>query len=258
MFQTRRELSQLSGAYERFSPEGQKRLSQLEARLQDLQTKYENNVKATQDRDTHLEAIRQQIDSPDYQPPFSPELYRLALETATPNGWDSGPLFAENENGELDVNPAFYDNAKESIVEGVQNDTVHLDEVQDPLVDREIQLGTKENPIHIHLKYKPEWTAEQRAQADAKLKALSEAYTEKTIVTKRKQVRNKFKKAFNMSEIPMGYDVDHIIDLQLGGTNDIMNLQLLDSSVNRSLGVQIAKAISQYDVGTVFGNFSID
>jgi hypothetical protein len=34
-------------------------------------------------------------------------------------------------------------------------------------------------------------------------------------------------------------DVDHILDLQLGGTSVLENLQLLDRSVNRSLGSQI-------------------
>jgi len=102
VFQTRRELSQLSGAYERFSPEGQKRLSQLEARLQDLQTKYENNVKATQDRDAHLEAIRRELDSPDHQPPFSPALYRLALETATPHGWKNTDIPAMHDSTDTD------------------------------------------------------------------------------------------------------------------------------------------------------------
>ena len=37
-----------------------------------------------------------------------------------------------------------------------------------------------------------------------------------------------------------------------------MNMQLLDRSVNRSLGAQIYQQIKQYGTGTVFGEFTID
>ena len=39
-------------------------------------------------------------------------------------------------------------------------------------------------------------------------------------------------------DIPSGMDVDHMIDLQLGGANDLSNLSPLDLSVNGSLGAQ--------------------
>lgn len=53
-------------------------------------------------------------------------------------------------------------------------------------------------------------------------------------------------------------DVDHIVDLQLGGSNKTSNLAPLDASVNRSLGAQIAAQLKNYDTGTVFGKFILD
>jgi filamentous hemagglutinin len=37
-------------------------------------------------------------------------------------------------------------------------------------------------------------------------------------------------------DIPAGTDSDHTVDLQLGGSNELGNLNPLDYSVNRSLG----------------------
>lgn len=50
--------------------------------------------------------------------------------------------------------------------------------------------------------------------------------------------------------VPSGYDVDHVIDLQLGGADDILNMNPLDASVNRSLGSQIQHRIKELPAGT--------
>ena len=107
------------------------------------------------------------------------------------------------------------------------------------------------------MKYKEGWTAEQRAEADAKVQALSEAYTVKTQVERKGTASTTYKATYGANSVPTGYDVDHTIDLQLGGANDILNMNPLDKSVNRSLGVQIMNAIKGYDYGTVFGKFTI-
>ena len=112
-------------------------------------------------------------------------------------------------------------------------------------------------PVDIELKYKEGWTAEQRAEADAKVQALSEAYTVKTQVERKGTASTTYKATYGANSVPTGYDVDHTIDLQLGGANDILNMNPLDKSVNRSLGVQIMNAIKGYDYGTVFGKFTI-
>lgn len=112
--------------------------------------------------------------------------------------------------------------------------------------------------VNIELKYKAGWNEAQRAEADAKVKALSEAITVKTSVDRRgTSAVSRYRSAYGKESVLNGYDVDHIIDLQLGGSDDIMNMKPLDRSVNRSLGVQIKNAIKRYPYGTVFGKFTI-
>lgn len=50
--------------------------------------------------------------------------------------------------------------------------------------------------------------------------------------------------------VPKGSDVDHVIDLQLGGADTEANLAPLDSSVNRSLGSQIGWQLRGVRAGT--------
>ena len=112
--------------------------------------------------------------------------------------------------------------------------------------------------VDVELKYKDGWTAAQKAEADAKVKALTEANTVKTPATRSgTSASSRYKSAYGNDTVPNGYDVDHTIDLQLGGADDILNMNPLDTSVNRSLGVQIKNAIRDYDVGTVFDKFTI-
>ena len=49
-----------------------------------------------------------------------------------------------------------------------------------------------------------------------------------------------------------GFDVDHIHELQLGGSVDPSNLQLLNASVNRSIGAQIHSQIVKDGIGTEY------
>ncbi|MDR6892217.1 hypothetical protein [Falsarthrobacter nasiphocae] len=46
-----------------------------------------------------------------------------------------------------------------------------------------------------------------------------------------------------------GYDLDHKIDLQLGGLDEIPNLQWLDQSVNRSVGAQLRWKVGNPEAG---------
>ncbi len=93
--------------------------------------------------------------------------------------------------------------------------------------------------VNLTVKAKPTWNAGQIAQAEAKAEALTNA---ETIVTKNPVVRDanlrsKFIKAGG--QVGATEHVDHIVDLQLGGTNKMNNLQALDKSVNTSFGKQI-------------------
>lgn len=123
----------------------------------------------------------------------------------------------------------------------------------------EASKGVGDKPVDIVLKYKDGWTSKQRAEADAKLKALSEAKTVKTEVKRGgTSASSRYKSAYGKESVPSGYDVDHTIDLQLGGADNILNMNPLEMSVNRSLGVQIKNAIKDYPTGTVFGIFKIE
>jgi hypothetical protein len=102
----------------------------------------------------------------------------------------------------------------------------------------------------IELKYKRDWTEEQRAAADAKVAALNhQAKNGGLFVTDAAKARGNtsaadlYRKAGN--EIPANSDIDHRIDLQLGGPDDVSNLWPLDYSVNRSLGPQIDRQIKK-------------
>ncbi|WP_052948005.1 pre-toxin TG domain-containing protein [Aneurinibacillus tyrosinisolvens] len=126
--------------------------------------------------------------------------------------------------------------------------------------EREAGVGTPRlgKSVDVDLKYKEGWTETQRAEADAKVKALTEANTVKTPPQRSgTAASSRYKKANGPESIPQGKDVDHTIDLQLGGADDILNMNPLDSSVNRSLGKQIQIKIKDYPVGTVFDKFKI-
>jgi len=112
--------------------------------------------------------------------------------------------------------------------------------------------------VDIDLKYKSGWSGAQKSEADIKVKALSEATTIKTAAKRSgTSAAARYKSAYGTSSVPGGYDVDHTIDLQLGGADSILNMNPLDMSVNRSLGVQIKNAIKDYPIGTEFGKFTI-
>lgn len=101
------------------------------------------------------------------------------------------------------------------------------------------------------LKYQDGWTRAQRRAADAKVKAISAAAERgdlrKTVVERSGTSRSKFQAAGG--KLPAGSDVDHIVDLQLGGSDDLSNLQALDQSVNRSFGKQLEAGLKTFAVG---------
>lgn len=57
--------------------------------------------------------------------------------------------------------------------------------------------------------------------------------------------------------VPGGHDVDHTIDLQLGGIDDPSNMRPLDRAVNRSLGKQIGSQLRGLDYGTLIPSVAI-
>ncbi|MBF4766629.1 hypothetical protein ISU10_02465 [Nocardioides agariphilus] len=104
----------------------------------------------------------------------------------------------------------------------------------------------------LRLKYHSGWTPAQRQAADEKVKAIYEAAQRgelrKTLPQRSGTATSTYVKATGRS-VPAGQDVDHTIDLQLGGQDDISNMKPLDLAVNRSLGIQIAAQLSSLEYG---------
>jgi hypothetical protein len=111
-----------------------------------------------------------------------------------------------------------------------------------------------EGGVVLKLRYKADWGPAERAFADSKIQALNDAATASDLVSTDpvragKTTRTLYTSAGNATP-PPGFDVDHIIDLQLGGANSAENLQPLPATVNRSLGAQIGNALGNLPRGT--------
>jgi RHS repeat-associated protein len=105
----------------------------------------------------------------------------------------------------------------------------------------------------VNLRYGEDWTPQMRAAADAKVAALNRAAETQGLVRTKPQRagRNvdRYRKAGNEIDTSE-FDVDHIVDLQLGGADDVSNMSALFRGVNRSLGPQIYHQIKDLPVGT--------
>ncbi len=124
-----------------------------------------------------------------------------------------------------------------------------------PTLDR-TETARYNEPVEIKIKRKKTWNKLQNAMGDEKLRILTEAKTVRTKPPKRKKnLKKEYLKAFGKDSIPAGYDLDHMVDLQLGGADTIENAWPLEKSVNRSLGKQIERAIRKYPYGTEFSRF---
>ncbi|HEX6595711.1 MAG TPA: hypothetical protein VF045_02170 [Acidimicrobiales bacterium] len=111
--------------------------------------------------------------------------------------------------------------------------------------------------VELSLRYKRGWTAAQKSAADGKVAALNKA---KLVVTKPPQrsgtsASTRYRQAGGT--VPHKHDVDHVVDLQLGGADNVKNMKPLDLSVNRSLGAQIQHQIKPLPNKTPVSKVSI-
>ena len=114
--------------------------------------------------------------------------------------------------------------------------------------------------VNLALKYKQGWSASQIAAADAKVAALdAAAKAGRLTVTEPVRAGTSAAQRYRSSggAIPKGSHVDHTIDLQLGGLDDISNMSPLDASVNTSLGAQIGAQLRGVPYGTCVLSVSI-
>ncbi|MEF9406464.1 hypothetical protein V4891_22665, partial [Ralstonia solanacearum species complex bacterium KE055] len=110
--------------------------------------------------------------------------------------------------------------------------------------------------VDLTLHYKEGWNDAQRAAADAKVDALNSANLVVTPVERSGTSASRRYKAAG-GEVPKNSDVDHTIDLQLGGADTRANMAPLDSSVNRSLGAQIQQRTKDLSPGTSINSVKI-
>jgi len=160
-----------------------------------------------------------------------------------------------------------YINSYTSALAKVQENLVSMPPILLPMVAGVmIELGTQalnsnisnlfkgpSNPeaVSIKLKYKEGWTVEQKAAANSKVEVLNNSEAIKTTPQRSgTSASSRYKKANGPDSVPEGAEVDHKLDLQLGGKDDITNMWPLDKSVNRSLGKQIDIKIKDLKDGT--------
>ncbi|MNV88229.1 hypothetical protein D3C71_1824140 [compost metagenome] len=118
--------------------------------------------------------------------------------------------------------------------------------------------GNGNTGVNLELKYKRGWTAEQRADADMKVKFLNDSPLTETSTATRSGTSAAARYRKEVGPIPPGKDVDHKQDLQLNGADDIRaNGWLLDKSVNRSLGPQIYNQTKSLPLGTRINDVTI-
>lgn len=115
-------------------------------------------------------------------------------------------------------------------------------------------------PGGLSLRHQSGWTKSQRRAADDKAKqiyaAVKAGEAKKTPVVRDATPASERYKATG-KDVPDGYDVDHQIELQLGGRDDISNMKPLDKSVNRSFGTQIEWQLRELPYGHVVTAFAI-
>ncbi|MER7758327.1 polymorphic toxin-type HINT domain-containing protein [Streptomyces sp. NPDC097619] len=108
--------------------------------------------------------------------------------------------------------------------------------------DQDVLVHNANCPV-LTLDYKEGWDADQKKAADQKVALLNSATLVVTRVGKRTNQRRTYTKGGG--KVEDDEDVDHAVDLQLGGKDVFSNMWPLDRSVNRSLGAQIAQRVKK-------------
>ncbi|MBK5257627.1 MAG: RHS repeat-associated core domain-containing protein, partial [Vicinamibacteria bacterium] len=116
-----------------------------------------------------------------------------------------------------------------------------------------LAAGASGSGALVRVRYKAGWSPEQRALANSKVSALNQA-AQTGEAARANPIRSGTSAAARYraacGPVPQGCDVDHVLDLQLGGEDVLTNMSPLDLSVNRSLGSQIHRQIKDLPLGT--------
>jgi filamentous hemagglutinin len=120
--------------------------------------------------------------------------------------------------------------------------------------------GAAPDGVGLSLRYKSGWNAAQRSAADEKVGALNDAASSgglRVTAVQRSGTSASSRYRSAGGTVPRGADVDHTIDLQLGGLDDVANMSPLERSVNRSLGSQIMWQLKSVEPGTCVTSVTI-
>jgi len=112
-------------------------------------------------------------------------------------------------------------------------------------------IGGTNRTVTVVLKPMKKWSKQQLDDAAFKVNVLNV----KLLSTVKSTIRNtnqrkKYKATHGAGSISHGKDIDHAIDFQLGGADEIYNYMQLDSSVNKSFGPQIYNQVKNLPEGT--------
>ncbi|MCE5290879.1 MAG: hypothetical protein LLG14_16800 [Nocardiaceae bacterium] len=115
---------------------------------------------------------------------------------------------------------------------------------------------------NVEMRMPAHWTPQQQQAMLDKVRSFNNRVEaegfEKTKPPRRDPgVRNRFLGSLGLNRSPTGTHVDHVRDLQAGGTDTADNMQLLDVSVNTSFGSQLRREMTRHPVRTVFGRVEI-
>ena len=119
-----------------------------------------------------------------------------------------------------------------------------------------VQPSVGASGFDLHLQFKEGWTAAQRLEAQAKIQILNDSPTVVTAV-ERSGTSASTRYTRSGGTVPSSSDVDHIVDLKLGGADVMSNMRPLNLSVNRSLGAQVQQNIKNLPPGTVINRVTI-
>lgn len=98
------------------------------------------------------------------------------------------------------------------------------------------------------------WSREQRKAADAKIRVLSREAESGGLAKTRSEGSRMSRSAYEKqtgTKIPDDHDLDHVIDRQLGGSDDLSNIVPLDRTVNRSIGKAFDLQLARFDLGDI-------
>ena len=114
----------------------------------------------------------------------------------------------------------------------------------------------------LHFYYKRGWDGSQIADADSKILAYNKAASKGELKNTKNYNRDPSivagYRADNAAIKPPGKpDVDHIIDLKLGGKDSYSNLTWFDLSVNRSFGSQVGRTTNALPNGAIIRSVTI-